>query len=149
MRAPTTWFWCLALIVLLPAQAPPTRPDDAQAIRDLVARYEAARDARDPAALRALFTDDADQLVSSGEWRHGREDLVAGMLRSSAANPGGRTLRVEATRFVASDVALADARYEIAGTGGAATRRMWSTFVAVRTRDGWRLAAIRNMRPTP
>ena len=118
------------------------------AVRELVARYNAARDNEDPAAIRALFTADADQLVSSGEWRRGREQLVEGMLRSSSTNPGDRTLVVETIRFPVSDVAVADARYEITGAGGSATRRMWSTFVAVRTTEGWRLSAIRNMLPT-
>ena len=33
------------------------------------------------------------------------------------------------------------------GGAGAAMRQMWSTFLAVRTADGWRLTAIRNMLP--
>jgi uncharacterized protein (TIGR02246 family) len=146
MRGPATCLACLALVASVHAQAPPSRDDDA-AVRALVSRYNAARDEEDPAAIRALFTDDADQLVSSGEWRRGREPLVEGMLRSSRTNPGARTLTVETVRFPAPGVALADARYEIAGAGGSGTRRMWSTFVAVRGADGWRLSAIRNMLP--
>lgn len=122
---------------------------DEAAVRDLVARYAAARDERDPKAIEALFTDDADQLVSSGVWRRGREALVKGMLESSQSNPGDRTITVESVRFVAGDAALADARYEIAGTANSAARRMWSTFLAVRTPDGWRIGAIRNMLPAP
>jgi uncharacterized protein (TIGR02246 family) len=117
---------------------------DEMAVKELVARYNTARDQEQPDAIRALFTRDADQLVSSGEWRRGQEQLVEGMLRSSRGNPGARTLTVETVRFLSADSAIADARYVIAG---AATRHMWSTFVAVRTPDGWRLAAIRNMLP--
>lgn len=142
-----TLLWLLALTVALSGQAPGTSARDEAAVKDLVARYNAARDNGDPAAIRALFIDDADQLVSSGEWRRGREELVRGMLQSSRSNPGNRTLAVETVRFVAPDVALADARYEIAGAGAADVRRMWSTFVAVRTPDGWRISAIRNMLP--
>ncbi len=79
--------------------------------------------------------------------RKGRDELVKGMLRSSQRNPGGRTLTVESVRFVAPGVALADARYVIAGAAGREPRRMWSTFLAVRSADGWRLTAIRNMLP--
>jgi hypothetical protein len=50
-------------------------------------------------------------------------------------------------RFLSPDVALVDARYEIAGSGGADPRRMWSAFVIVRTPQGWRIDAIRNMLP--
>ena len=148
MRITFVLLWSLALATAVDGQTPGTRERDDMAVKDLVARYNAARDNEDPAAIRALFTADADQLVSSGEWRRGREQLVEGMLRSSRTNPGDRTLVVETVRYPGSDVAVADARYEIAGTGGSATRRMWSTFVAVRTPEGWRLSAIRNMLPT-
>jgi uncharacterized protein (TIGR02246 family) len=69
------------------------------------------------------------------------------MLASSRGNPGDRTITVERVRFVAPGVALADARYEIAGTEGREARKMWSTFVAVKSGGQWRLAAIRNMLP--
>lgn len=123
--------------------------EDEQAIKDLVAAYAAARESRDPAAIRKLFTEDADQLVSSGVWRRGREALVEGMLGSSQRNPGARTLTVETVRFPAPDVAVADARYVVKGTGGAQDRRMWSTFVCLRAETRWRIAAIRNMLPAP
>lgn len=140
----------LALILLLgfgsALLAQTTASDDA-AVRDLVAKYASAREHADAASIGKLFTTDADQLVSSGEWRQGRESLVKGMLASSRGNPGDRTITVETVRFVAPNVALADARYEIAASDGKAARRMWSTFLAVRTGDGWRIAAIRNMLP--
>jgi uncharacterized protein (TIGR02246 family) len=125
-------------------QQPSRDPRDEAAVKELVGRYNTARDQENAGAIRSLFTSDADQLVSSGEWRRGREQLVEGMLRSSSNNPGQRTLTVETVRFLSPDIAIADARYEIAG---AATRQMWSTFVAVRSPDGWRLSAIRNMLP--
>lgn len=126
-----------------------TESEDEQAIKDLVAAYAAARESRDPAAIRKLFTEDADQLVSSGVWRRGRQVLVKGMLGSSRRNPGARTLTVETVRFPAPDMAVADARYVIKGTGGAVDRRMWSTFLCLRSETGWRIAAIRNMLPAP
>lgn len=122
---------------------------EAQAVKDLVAAYADARETRDPEAVRSLFTNDADQLVSSGTWRRGREALVSGMLESSRRNPGARSLAVETVRFPATGTALADARYVIKGTQGAADRKMWSTFLCVRTSDGWRISAIRNMLPAP
>ncbi len=139
---------CGALAFASPAAAQsPAAARDTEAVKALVAKYNAARDNLDQASLRELFTRDADQLVSSGEWRRGRQQLIEGMGRSSRANPGDRTLIVETVRFPVPDVAVADARYEIEGTGGAPARRMWSTFVAVRTAEGWRIDAIRNMLP--
>ena len=148
MRLTFTLLWSLALGLTAAGQAPSMLKRDELAVKDLVARYNAARDEENPTAIGALFTTDADQLVSSGEWRRGHDQLVQGMLRSSRNNPGDRTLAVETVRFLAPDVAVADARYEIASATGGETRRMWSTFIAVRTAEGWRLSAIRNMLPT-
>jgi uncharacterized protein (TIGR02246 family) len=120
---------------------------DETAVKDLVSRYNSARDRQDAAALAALLTEGADQLVSSGEWRRGRAALVSGMLQSSKTSPGDRTITVDRMRFLSPDVALVDARYDIAGSGGTEPRRMWSAFVAVRTSEGWRIDAIRNMLP--
>ena len=125
---------------LFAAQAGKTSADDA-AVRDMVKRYADARDVSDPKAIGTLFSDDADQLVSTGEWRRGKDALVKGMLASSARETGKRTLAVETVRFIGSDVALADARYEIGD------RKMWSTFLMKRGPGGWRIVAIRNMLP--
>jgi uncharacterized protein (TIGR02246 family) len=133
----------LAAATLLPAQ--PAK--DEAAVKAVVARYVEAREKRDTAAIEALFTKDADQLVSSGEWRKGREAVVRGTLASSESTGGHRTITVENVRFVSADAAIADGRYEITGMATGQDRRMWSTFVMARTPDGWRIAAIRNMLP--
>jgi uncharacterized protein (TIGR02246 family) len=136
-----------ALALIAPAsaagQAPPT--DDA-AVRALVDAYSAARDKGDGAALTALFTADADQLVSSGEWRRGREAVVKGSLASSQQTQGKRTFTIETVRMVAANVALADSRYDIAQTDGT-TRRMWASWLLVKDGPAWKIAAIRNMLP--
>jgi uncharacterized protein (TIGR02246 family) len=129
----------------LAAQTPASTADEA-AVRDVVRRYVNARELKDPAAIEALFTADADQHTTSGEWRRGRARIVPGTLESSKRNPGTRTITVQAVRFIAPDVAIADGPYEIAGAGG--TRRMWATLVLKREAGAWRIAAIRNMVPT-
>ena len=135
-----------ALVLCLAIQSPAVA--DEAAVRDLVKKYVDARDRRDEGAIRALFTDDADQLTSSGEWRKGRENVVRGTLASSKANPGSRTITVEAVRFPAPGLAIADGRYEISG-GPEGTRKMWTSFVMAKSAPGWRIAAIRNMLPAP
>lgn len=132
---------------VLPAGAQTAAQDEA-AIKEVVRRYVDAREKRDAKALEALFTPDADQLTTSGEWRKGRASVVEGGLASSQANPGSRQITIEAVRAVAPGVALADGRYEIGGAAGAAPRRMRTTFLITRTSGEWRIAAIRNMAPT-
>jgi uncharacterized protein (TIGR02246 family) len=127
------------------AQSPAPAGDEA-AVRDVVRRYVNARELKDPAAIEALFTADADQRTTSGEWRRGRAQIVPGTLESSKRNPGTRNITIQAVRFLAPDVAIADGPYEIAGAAG--TRRMWATLVLKREAGGWRIAAIRNMVPT-
>ena len=125
-------------------------PDEREAaIRRLVQQYLEARDRNDSAALCKLMVPDSDQLVSSGEWRKGREALVSGTLASSRRNSGIRTITLETIRFITGDTAVADGRYDLTELAGSESRRMWSTFVVVRTPEGWRLAAIRNMLPAP
>ena len=115
-------------------------------IKLVIAQYANAREASNPEEIRLLFCDDADQLVSSGEWRHGKESLVKGMLQSSQNNPGQRTLTVETVRSITAEIAIADARYDIKRPDGT-ERNMWSTFILKKEADRWKIAAIRNMLP--
>jgi uncharacterized protein (TIGR02246 family) len=131
---------------LVAAQSHAVPSADTEAIKALIASYAEAREKEDPNKIEALFTDDADQLVSSGEWRRGREAVVKGTIASSQRTGGTRTITVESVRFLQPGFAIADARYEIAGTA-AGTRKMWSTFVVTKSSARWRIAAIRNMLP--
>ena len=128
------------------AQSPGT---DEAAVRAVVATYVAARERGDAAAVAAVFTEHADQLTSSGEWRRGRDALVRGTLASSKANSGARTITIKTVRFPAPDVAIADGEYVIAASGAAAARNLWTSFVMVRSGGRWRIDAIRNMLPAP
>ena len=134
--------------VALPGVAQSKGSDEA-AVRDVVAGYVAARDRADAAAVAAVFTENADQLTSSGEWRRGRDELVRGTLASSKANSGARTITIKTVRFPAGDVAIADGEYVIAATSSAQARTMWTSFVMIRSGGRWRIDAIRNMLPAP
>ena len=142
---------CLSALLLAPpvhGQSAAGASDEA-AVRDVVRKYVNARELRDAAAIEALFTRDADQLTTSGEWRRGRDAIVPGTLESSRRNPGTRAIEVESVRFVTPDVAIVDGPYNIGGPGGGAPlRRMRTTIVLKKEADGWRIAAIRNMVPT-
>jgi uncharacterized protein (TIGR02246 family) len=133
----------LGLLMVLGVGYALAQADETAGVKDVVRRYVDARETRDAKSIASLFAPDADQLVSSGEWRRGAASLVKGMLGSSERNSGKRTITVETVRFVGSDVAIADGRYEIAGS-----RPMWSTFVMRKHEGSWRIEAIRNMAPT-
>lgn len=134
----------LAAAVSLSGQAPKS---EEAAIRDLVKQYVDAREKIDPQAVEKLFTPDADQLVSSGEWRKGRPEVVKGSIASSRGSGGHRTITVESIRFLSSDVALVDGRYELSALAGNTTRSMWTTLLMKKTSQGWKISAIRNMLP--
>lgn len=137
-------FTLLLFSTILSAQG----PADEAAIRDTIRNYADARDHADAKATEALFTPDADQLVSSGERRQGRAALVKGAMASSKKETGKRLIGVDTIRFLAPGVAIADGPYETAGANGA-VRRMRTCFVLTKAKEGWKIAAIRNMLPAP
>lgn len=145
------FFWAIALIPALPGPAAgqglAPGAGESEAIRAVVQKYVDAREARDENTLKALLTRDADQLVSDGTWRRGREQLVPGMLESSKRSGGRRTIAVESIRLLAPDVALADGRYRQTGQAKGPDRELWTTIVLKHEASGWRIAAIRNMLP--
>jgi uncharacterized protein (TIGR02246 family) len=134
---------CAGTAGLAHAQSTANPVDDA-AVRDIVRRYTQARELSDPKAIAALFTEDADQYTSSGEWRRGVSQLVKGMLDTSARNPGTRAIAIAAVRFVTPDVAIVDGEYRT----GTDARQLWTTLIVRRVGGGWRISAIRNAAPT-
>jgi uncharacterized protein (TIGR02246 family) len=149
MRTLATLAFCSLLSLPAGAQSAAPASGDEAAIREVVRKYVDAREKRDPALIAALFTADADQVTTAGEWRRGRDNIVKGGLASSQSNPGTRDIAIEAVRFLTPGVAIADGRYEIRGAQDSAARRMWTTFVLLKDGAGpWRVAAIRNMAPT-
>ena len=144
MKSMRLRFTCLFVSTLLYAAT-----DQTVAIRAAVQQYVDVRDHPDHAALERLFTADADQLVSSGEWRKGRSAVVSGTIAASQRESGKRTITIESIRFLDKTVALADGRYELSDAAGNPARKMWTSIVLTRDRSGWRIAAIRNMLPAP
>lgn len=144
--------WMLVLVLCslaapaISAQAPAALvgASEEAAVRAVIERYVSARDDRDAAALAELFTADADQYTTTGDWRRGRAQMLPGMAESSRQNPGSRGIEVRAVRFLTPDVALADGAYLIAGSD----LPRWTTIAVVREAGVWRIAAIRNMTPT-
>lgn len=121
---------------------------DESAVRKLVSKYVDARNGRDAEATRALFTKDADQLVSSGEWRRGIDALVRGAMASSQKENAKSSITLQAVRFLGNDIAIADGLYETSAAATGTVRKMRTTLICQRTDSGWRIAAIRNMLPS-
>ncbi|MBM1104897.1 DUF4440 domain-containing protein [Aurantibacter crassamenti] len=115
-------------------------------ITKLIANYSTARETKDAVLLKSILTDDIDQLVSSGVWRKGIAIALEGMQNSTKVNPGARTLTIDTIRHLNSESAIVDAKYQIENTDGS-IRKMWSTFIVVKSKDLWKIAAIRNMLP--
>ena len=122
-------------------------PSDEIAIRQLVQNYMQARNTKNAEATRSLFTKDADQLVSTGEWRKGIDGLVQGAMASSQKETGKSSITVESIRFLEPDIAIADGPYETSSAASPTTRKMWTTLIVKRTETGWKITAIRNMLP--
>ena len=141
--------WALCTMFLLTgtyAQETKTQIKQEKAITALIAEYAQVRETKDTVALKQLLTTEIDQLVSTGEWRRGKKGALEGLMRSSNSNPGSRTLTVDYIRFLNTDTAIADARYEIQITDGS-IRKMWSTFIVAYEEGRWKITAIRNMLP--
>ena len=141
-----TYSFVLIIVASSIAQSLNATDQQNREIKTLVANYTKARDVQDPDLLESILTDDIDQLVSSGTWRKGKTESMAGMMRSSQNNGGKRTITVESVRLLTADCAIADTRYEIENEDGTA-RKMWSTFVVVQKEGNWKISAIRNMLP--
>ena len=139
--------WSIFAITMLPllAQDPSARADDRASIREVVREYVAARDHADAKEIEALFTVDADQLVSERERRR------AGRCCREApcSVPRERTIYHVDQSPLRPGVAIADGRYEVTGSSGGPSRKMWTTLVMRQGEDGWHIAAIRNMLPAP
>ena len=134
----------LCIVTAWPVLAAQSGAADEAAVRDIVRRYTQARELNDPKAIAVLFTDDADQYTTSGDWRRGMSALVKGMLETSARNPGTRAIAIQAVRFVTPDVAIVDGEYKT----GTDARPLWTTLIVKRVAAGWRISAIRNAAPT-
>jgi uncharacterized protein (TIGR02246 family) len=138
--------WNLGGILFLYGQKADPSDQQRKAISWLIEQYSQAREKSDTGLLKTILTKDIDQLVSDGEWRNGMATAIQGMQKSSAGNPGTRTLRVDKIRMLNSTVAIVDCIYEIQNTDSG-PRRMWSTFIVVKQNKAWKISAIRNMLP--
>lgn len=146
----------LAIFLLLVALAPTvetaaSQAGDEAAIRKVVQQYDETRNRGDWKAYGALFTADADQLVSSGTWRRGAADIMKSTADINATTyKGGKyTTTVDRVRTIAPTVALVDTTFEISNLAAGGSRKGLNSIVLVKDGGQWRIAATRSMVPTP
>jgi len=123
------------------------RAADEAAIRAVIQAFLDTREKNDAAGLAALLTSDVDQRQTSGAMRSGRDAVVSGSLATQQSTGGRRTIAVDSLRFVGSDVAIADGRYDSVGRADGTDQRMLTSMVLRREGGAWKIAAIRNMLP--
>jgi len=124
------------------------RAADEKAIRAVIQEFLDARDANDAKRVSSTLTADADQQQTSGVVRRGRETVVSGSLETQRGTGGKRTIEIETVRFISTDVALADGRYDSIGRADGSDLHMLTSIVLRRDAGAWKIAAIRNMRPS-
>jgi uncharacterized protein (TIGR02246 family) len=123
------------------------RSTDEAAIRRTVQAFIDTRESDDRAGLTALLTPEADQLVTSGNMRAGRNAVVDGSLNTTASTGGRRQISMETIRFLSSDIAIGDGPYDVVDRVSGPDRHYRTTIVFQRVDGEWRITAIRNMRP--
>ena len=150
MRIAATTAFFLALTLPAFAQSAAVSSADDKAIRGVVQQQDEARNRGDWKAFGELFTQDAEQLTSAGEWRRGRAAIEKGVAQSMTTSyKGGKYVsKVETIRMVSPTVALADGAFEISNIGRGGSRRGQTTYVLVKSADRWRIAASRSMVPS-
>jgi uncharacterized protein (TIGR02246 family) len=117
---------------------------DAEAIRALLARNEAATNRRDAAGVAATFMSDAELWIAGGDRFSGLEEIQQNE-EDFYRTPGLQDWRVtvEAIRFLTPDVALVDTASTT--TLGSGESRSRGGIVVVRSEAGWRIAAVHVM----
>ena len=136
-----------ALLETAPAQQSVDRTADEAAIRRAVQAFIDTRESDDREGLVAVLTPDADQLVTSGNMRAGRDAVVDGSLNTTASTGGRRRIELETIRFLGSDVAIGDGTYDVVDRTSGPDRHYLTTIVLQRVAGEWKITAIRNMQP--
>jgi uncharacterized protein (TIGR02246 family) len=131
---------------------------DETAIRDLIALQIRSWDAGDPNAYAHAYTPDGDCVNFLGTHYRGRDAIAAsvevpraGSLLKKLMRGAHLELRINHVRFLTRDVAVIHASGGLTKKGRPPSRRnrRTNTSVAVRTPDGWLLAASQNTTQRP
>lgn len=119
---------------------------DEHAIRELLDRQVKGWNSADSKAYAGVFTPDADYVTFLGGHHKGREAIAASYAPLFKGLLNGSRLDIEITqlRFLTPDVALIQAAAAVIRRRRKRGTTRINTSVAVRTDDGWLLAASQN-----
>jgi uncharacterized protein (TIGR02246 family) len=151
MRTVLTAVFIVALVVPGVTQSRPGSGDEA-AIRKVVQQLDDARNAGNWKGVSGMFTDDADQRTSTGEWRRGHAEIEKGIAQSMATPTyKGATFvtTIEQVRMLTPTVAVADGPFDLLNIPGGGARHSHVTYVLVKSSGQWRIAVSRSMVNTP
>lgn len=150
MRTVITAVFIVALAVPGFTQAPAGAGEEA-AIRKAVQQLDDARNAGNWKGVSAVFTDEADQMTSTGEWRRGHAEIEKGVAQSMATTyKGGKYVTtIDQVRMVAPNVAIADGPFDLQNVPGGGVRHAHVTYVLVKSGGQWRIGASRSMVNAP
>lgn len=121
---------------------------DQEAVRGLLDRQILGWNAGDPEAYASVFTPDADYVTFLGSHHQGRDAIAASYAPLFKKLLKGSRLCAEITqlRFLTSDVALIQTHAAVIKGSRRRNRRTTrvNTSIALRTDDGWLMAASQN-----
>ncbi len=140
------FFILITVDVAAVAQDMPDRSADELAIRRVTQEFILRRESGDEDGLRALLTTTCDQRLTSGRMRSGPDAVVGGSLASTRNSGGKRLITLESIRYLGTDVAIANGRYDSLGRSDGTDLHMLTTIVFWRVDGEWRIDAIRNAR---
>jgi uncharacterized protein (TIGR02246 family) len=152
--------WLLAVMisvaVAVRAEDPAAHSGDAEAIRQLYARYDAAWDKGDVGGVAMVWADDADHVEPDGRAIKGRAAIEKDLGQRLASDLKGTRSQQTITgiRFITPDVAVVDAAYEVSGARdaqGQSLPALEGRYVDIWVKRGgkWHIAADRPIVPAP
>jgi uncharacterized protein (TIGR02246 family) len=121
---------------------------DAQALRECLARYEAAWDAGDAKTLSELFTEDAERILTNGERVIGRAAIEKQFAESFFNRPASDTATITpvSIHFLAADVAVTHGTWLITNDLGGSNSGKYMN-ISVKRGDRWLVIRSMVMRP--
>ena len=121
------------------------REPDVRAITDLLASFVKTYNSKDPKALGALFTPEAEIEDEDGDITRGRDAIVARFAETFAGSEAGTlAVNTESLRFLGTDLAIEEGTASLTVSAGAAPQTNRYSVIYARQGGRWLHARIRD-----